>query len=209
MSSYLACKRLLDLTVASATLLVCAPLLAAAILAVRLTMGSPVLFRQTRAGLHCVPFTLIKFRTMSSRPGNRLAIPDKNRMPVVGRFLRATSLDELPTLINVVTGDMSLVGPRPLLMEYLPYYGNQYVRRHEVKPGITGLAQINGRQALKFSSRFKLDVYYVEHRSMWMDLSILGKTVLRIFRRADGIADPQAIGEVDDIGLSKALKLDE
>lgn len=208
MSIYLACKRFLDVSAASAALLVCAPLLAAIALAVRLTMGSPVLFRQTRAGLHCLPFTLIKFRTMSSLTGDRLAIPDRDRMPVVGRVLRATSLDELPTLINVVTGDMSLVGPRPLLMEYLPYYGSEYIRRHEAKPGITGLAQINGRQALKFSSRFKMDVHYVDHRSMWMDLSILGKTFLRIFRRADGIADTQAIGEVDDIGLSKALKLE-
>jgi sugar transferase EpsL len=183
-------KRLLDCLIALCALVVGAPLLALVALAVRLALGAPVLFRQQRPGLHGHPFTLVKFRTMRDaidRDG--VPLPDAVRLTRFGRFLRASSLDELPELWNVLRGDMSLVGPRPLLMEYLPRYTPEQARRHEVRPGITGWAQVNGRNALSWHERFRLDVWYVDHRSPWLDLRILFVTLWRVARR-DGISEP-------------------
>ena len=163
------------------------PLACIAIL-VRVRMGSPVLFRQVRPGLSGEPFELVKFRTMLdavNRDGSPR--PDAERLTPFGRWLRSTSLDELPALWNVLRGDMSLVGPRPLLMQYLPLYSARQARRHEVRPGITGWAQVNGRNALTWPQKFELDVWYVENRSFWLDLRILWMTLLVVLRR-DGIS---------------------
>lgn len=155
---------------------------------VRCKLGSPVLFRQVRPGLHGRPFMMIKFRTMTDERGaDGELLPDARRLTSFGRFLRATSLDELPELWNVLRGEMSLVGPRPLLMEYLPLYSPEQARRHEVRPGITGWAQVNGRNALSWEERFKLDVWYVDHRSLWLDLRILWLTVRKVIVR-EGIS---------------------
>ncbi len=175
-------KRLLDVAVSGAALIAAAPLLGAIAVAVRASMGAPVLFRQQRPGLGGKPFTILKFRTMKSGPGS-----DAERLTRVGQLLRATSLDELPELWNVLRGDMSLVGPRPLLMQYLPRYSPEQARRHDVKPGVTGWAQVNGRNALDWDQKFALDLWYVEHRSLALDVSILARTVLTILRR-DGIS---------------------
>lgn len=153
-------------------------------LLIYLFLGRPVLFRQTRPGLNGKPFVLYKFRTMTNKTdpqGNLL--PDEERLTRFGQFLRATSLDELPELINVLKGDMSLVGPRPLLMEYLPLYSKEQARRHEVRPGITGWAQVNGRNALSWQDKFKLDVWYVDHVSFLLDLKILVMTLLKVLKR--------------------------
>ena len=161
-------------------------------LLVRGTMGTPVLFRQLRPGLKGRPFELLKFRTMTNEfdeKGNLLQ--DEVRLTRTGRLIRQFSLDELPQLINVLRGDMSLVGPRPLLMEYLPLYSPEQARRHEVRPGITGWAQVNGRNELTWEARFELDVWYVKHRTLWLDLKILGLTLLRVLR-AQGINEPGA-----------------
>lgn len=156
--------------------------------AVHLTMGRPVLFRQVRPGLHGRPFCLYKFRTMTDdRDGSGKLLADEQRLTRVGRWLRASSLDELPELWNVLKGDMSLVGPRPLLMEYLDRYTPEQARRHEVKPGITGWAQVNGRNALSWEEKFRLDVWYVDNWSLWLDLKILFMTFVRVLRR-DGIS---------------------
>jgi lipopolysaccharide/colanic/teichoic acid biosynthesis glycosyltransferase len=183
-------KRLFDVTVAALALAVLAlPLLVLA-LAVWAFLGRPVLFIQPRAGLHGRPFNLVKFRTMREAldsGGNPL--PDEERLTRFGRFLRASSLDELPELWNVLTGEMSLVGPRPLLMEYLPLYTPEQMRRHEVRPGITGWAQVRGRNALSWEERFRLDVWYVDHGTFLMDLKILLLTLRRVIAR-DGIAHP-------------------
>ena len=175
-------KRLFDLLLSFGLLVVLAlPLLLLWGL-VRSKLGSPVLFRQIRPGLDGRPFMMVKFRTMTDeRDAGGELLPDAQRLTAFGRFLRATSLDELPELWNVLSGEMSLVGPRPLLMEYLPLYSPEQARRHEVRPGITGWAQVNGRNALSWEERFKLDVWYVDHRSLWLDLRILlrtAKTVL-------------------------------
>jgi len=153
-------------------------------------LGSPVFFRQTRPGLHGKPFNLIKFRTMTNTKDHfgRL-LPDSKRITKLGRFLRITSLDELPELWNVLKGDMSLVGPRPLLMEYLDKYTPEQARRHEVKPGITGWAQINGRNALSWEERFKMDVWYVDNQNLWLDLKILFLTIWKVLAR-EGISKP-------------------
>lgn len=181
-------KRALDFTAAALLLLIfIVPLCVVATL-VRRNVGSPVLFRQMRPGLRAQPFTMFKFRTMSSERGrDGLMLEDSKRLTKFGRFLRATSLDELPGLWNVVKGEMSLVGPRPLLMEYLPLYSPEQARRHEVRPGITGWAQINGRNALNWEEKFKLDIWYVDHRSMWLDIKILTLTVRKVLVR-DGIS---------------------
>jgi lipopolysaccharide/colanic/teichoic acid biosynthesis glycosyltransferase len=156
---------------------------------VRLRLGSPVLFRQTRPGLYGAPFELVKFRTMRDAVrADGSSLPDHERLTAFGRALRASSLDELPELWNVLRGDMSLVGPRPLLMEYLPLYSAEQSRRHDVRPGITGWAQINGRNAVSWPDRFALDVWYVEHQSFWLDLRILMSTIRRVLRR-DGISE--------------------
>ena len=180
--------RLRDIVGALAGLVLLAPLLAAIALGIRFTLGGPVLFRQVRPGLHGRPFGLVKFRTMrDALDASGAPLPDEQRLTRFGRFLRTTSLDELPELWNVLIGDMSLVGPRPLLMEYLPLYSPRQARRHEVKPGITGWAQVSGRNALGWDEKFALDVWYVDHRSHWLDLKILALTVIKVLR-AEGIS---------------------
>jgi sugar transferase EpsL len=183
-----AVKRALDVAGAGLGLLVLSPVMLAVAVAVRATLGSPVLFRQTRPGLGGRPFDLYKFRTMRHAPGpDGHPLPDAERLTGLGRFLRSASLDELPELLNVLKGEMSLVGPRPLLMEYLPLYSPEQARRHEVRPGLTGWAQVNGRNALTWDERFRLDVWYVDHRSFLLDLKILAMTVASVFRR-EGIS---------------------
>lgn len=180
-------KRLLDLTLALPGLVLLSPLLLLTALAVRLALGPGVLFRQERPGLHGKPFIILKFRTM--RPGPEA---DAQRLTPLGRFLRSTSLDELPELWNVLRGDMSLVGPRPLLLQYLPRYSPEQARRHEVAPGITGWAQVNGRNALSWDERLALDVWYVDNRSLALDLRILARTIALVLRRQGINAQGQA-----------------
>ena len=189
-------KRLFDVVVSACALLVLALPLLVVIWMVRRKLGSPVFFTQVRPGMHGKPFKMVKFRSMTSERGPAGALlPDADRLTPFGRFLRASSLDELPELWNVLKGDMSLVGPRPLLMEYLPLYSPQQARRHEVRPGITGWAQVNGRNAISWDDKFKLDVWYVDHRSLWLDLRILWMTVRKVLVR-DGIsAEGQATVE--------------
>ena len=181
-------KRALDVTLSAAVLLATTPAIAATAVAIRLAMGSPVLFRQERPGLHGKPFRLLKFRTMAlAQQAEGAHHTDGARLTPLGAFLRRTSLDELPQLWNVLRGDMSLVGPRPLMMHYLPRYTPQQVRRHEVLPGITGWAQVHGRNSLGWEEKFALDVWYVDHQSLLLDLRILGLTALRVIR-PEGIA---------------------
>ena len=177
-----AAKRLFDVIGASLALILLSPLIAAVAAIVRTQIGSPIFFRQVRPGRNSEPFEIIKFRTMTDEraPDGEL-LPDEERMVDAGRRLRRWSLDELPELLNVLAGDMSLVGPRPLLMEYLQRYTSEQARRHEVRPGVTGLAQVSGRNDLPWESRFELDVWYVENWSMWLDLKILGRTVGQVF----------------------------
>lgn len=178
-----AAKRLLDLLIAGIALAILSPLLAVVALLVRARLGSPMLFRQQRPGLHGRPFTLIKFRTMrDARDQQGKSLADEQRLTRFGRWLRATSIDELPELWNVLRGDMSLVGPRPLLMHYLPLYSTEQARRHDVRPGITGWAQVNGRNAISWEEKFALDVWYVDHWSLWLDLRILGRSLLALVR---------------------------
>ena len=181
-------KRALDVTSATLGLLVLSPLLAILALLVRWRLGTPVLFRQQRPGLHGKPFMLIKFRTMTdARDADGNLLPDAERLTPFGKFLRKSSLDELPELYNVLKGEMSLVGPRPLLMEYLPLYSPEQARRHDVRPGITGWAQINGRNALTWEKKFELDVWYVDHLSFFLDITALFRTVLGVLKR-EGIS---------------------
>jgi sugar transferase EpsL len=176
-------KRATDISVAMIALLLLSPILAAASLAILLTMGRPIFFRQKRPGLGGKPFDLIKFRTMRAPSETDGMISDNDRITPVGRFLRKTSIDELPELWNVLRGDMSLVGPRPLLMAYLPRYTPEQARRHHVPPGITGWAQVNGRNALSWDEKFALDLWYVENQSFWLDVRILLLTVRSVLRR--------------------------
>ncbi len=176
------CKRVFDFAVSIAALLLLGPLMALVALAVRIDFGAPVIFRQWRSGSRGELFEILKFRTMRHAPDGR-PLPDGDRMTRLGSALRSASLDELPELWNVLKGEMSLVGPRPLLPEYLPRYTSEQRRRHEVKPGITGWAQVNGRNAITWEERFKLDVWYVDHRNLRLDLMILWMTVLRVVRR--------------------------
>lgn len=181
-------KRMLDLTLTIPALIFLAPLFGMLALLVRIKLGSPILFRQQRPGLHGRPFTIIKFRTMvDARDAQGNLLPDAERLTPFGQFLRSTSLDELPELWLVLTGTMSLVGPRPLLVHYLDRYTPEQIRRHETKPGITGWAQINGRNALTWEEKFALDVWYVDHLSLWLDLQIIARTALAVFRR-EGIS---------------------
>jgi lipopolysaccharide/colanic/teichoic acid biosynthesis glycosyltransferase len=181
-------KRAVDLSVSSAALVATAPVLAAAVLAVRVTMGRPVLFRQQRPGKNGAPFTLIKLRTMrNAGPGEESPEFDAVRMGRLGALLRSLSIDELPTLWNVLRGEMSLVGPRPLLSRYLNRYSTRQARRHEVKPGITGWAQVNGRNAVSWEDKLEMDVWYVDNRSLLLDLRILWGTLSKVIRRS-GIA---------------------
>jgi sugar transferase EpsL len=183
-------KRMLDILIAAGALALLSPLLLAIAGSVRVAIGSPVLFRQQRPGLGGRPFTILKLRTMTDeRDGQGNLLPDAQRLPAFGRFLRSTSLDELPALWNVLKGDMSLVGPRPLLMQYLDRYTPEQARRHEVRPGITGWAQVNGRNALSWEEKFALDVWYVDHVSLALDLRIIGATIGKIVKR-EGISQP-------------------
>lgn len=181
-------KRIFDFVVALVALILLAPVLLSVAILVRLQLGSPVLFRQERPGKGGLPFTMIKFRTMKDAfSANGEALCDEERLTNLGRLLRSTSLDELPELWNVLIGNMSLVGPRPLLMEYLPLYSEEQFRRHEVRPGITGWAQVNGRNAISWEDKFELDVWYVDHQSFWLDIKILLLTVKKVLIR-DGIS---------------------
>jgi lipopolysaccharide/colanic/teichoic acid biosynthesis glycosyltransferase len=177
-------KRALDLLLVVLSAPVWVPVLAVVALVIRVKAGGPVFFSQLRPGLHGVPFRMFKFRTMTdARDEEGRPLPDADRLTPFGRRLRATSLDELPEFWNVLKGEMSLVGPRPLLMEYLPLYDAEQARRHEVRPGITGWAQINGRNAISWDERFALDLWYVDHRSLWLDAAILWRTFARVLTR--------------------------
>jgi lipopolysaccharide/colanic/teichoic acid biosynthesis glycosyltransferase len=182
-------KRLVDVVLALGVLLVLSPVLALVAVLVRARFGAPVLFRQLRPGRHGRPFTLLKFRTMvDARDAGGRPLPDADRLTPFGRWLRSLSLDELPELINVLKGDMSLIGPRPLLMQYLQRYTPLQARRHEVRPGVTGWAQVNGRNALTWEQKFALDVWYVDHHSLALDLKILGLTLWKTVMR-EGISE--------------------
>lgn len=181
-------KRLIDVVTAGLLLLLLLPFLLLLAVLIHSRLGSPVLFRQRRPGLHGAPFEMLKFRTMRDAfadDGTPLA--DEARLTRFGRFLRASSLDELPELWNILKGDMSFVGPRPLLMEYLPRYNAEQARRHDVRPGLTGWAQVNGRNALSWDQKFALDVWYVDRQSLWLDIRILWMTVVKVLQR-DGIS---------------------
>lgn len=181
-------KRLFDFVSALVTLIATSPFFLVLALLVRLRLGSPVLFSQLRPGLRRRPFVMYKFRTMTeAKDSDGVLLPDEERLNSFGRFLRSTSLDELPELLNVVKGDMSLVGPRPLLMEYLTRYSPEQARRHEVRPGLTGWAQVNGRNAISWEEKFAYDVWYVDNQTFLLDLKILFLTVVQIIRR-DGIS---------------------
>lgn len=179
-------KRLLDIVIASTALILLSPLYFYVAYKVKKNLGSPVLFRQVRPGLHGKPFEMIKFRTMKDaldEQGNPL--PDSERLTPFGKMLRSTSLDEMPELWNVIKGDMSIVGPRPLLMEYLPLYNKEQAKRHDVRPGMTGHAQVNGRNAISWEEKFKLDTWYVENQSIWLDFKIMLKTVKKVIAKDD------------------------
>lgn len=179
-------KRLLDIIIASIALVLLSPLYFYVAYKVKKNLGSPVLFRQVRPGLHGKPFEMIKFRTMKDaldEKGNPL--PDSERLTPFGKMLRSSSLDEMPELWNVIKGDMSIVGPRPLLMEYLPLYNEEQAKRHLVRPGMTGHAQVNGRNAISWEEKFKLDTWYVENQSVWLDFKIMLKTVKKVLAKDD------------------------
>ncbi|MCU4364245.1 sugar transferase [Acinetobacter variabilis] len=186
-------KRLLDIIIASIALILLSPLYAFVAYKVKKNLGSPVLFRQVRPGLHGKPFEMIKFRTMKDavdEQGNPL--PDSERLTPFGQMLRSSSLDEMPELWNVIKGDMSIVGPRPLLMEYLPLYSPEQAKRHLVRPGMTGHAQVNGRNAISWEEKFKLDTWYVENQSIWLDFKIMLKTVKKVLAKDDINAEGEA-----------------
>jgi len=183
-------KRLFDIAASTVAIALLCPVLLGLAAAIRWKLGSPVLFRQQRPGLHGRPFAIYKFRTMTDARGvDGVLLPDADRLTRFGRFLRASSLDELPELINVLKGDMSLVGPRPLLMQYLERYTSEQSRRHEVRPGITGWAQVNGRNAITWEEKFKLDVWYVDNWFLWLDIKIIAMTIWKILKR-EGISQP-------------------
>ena len=192
-------KRLLDLAISAVLLLACSPLLAVTAVAIRVRMGAPVLFQQKRIGRNEVPFVLLKFRTMHPGPE-----ADEQRLTPLGRWLRRTSIDELPSLVNVLRGDMSLVGPRPLLTRYLPYYTDEERIRHRVRPGITGWAQIHGRNRLDWDTRLAYDIWYVRHRSLALDAKILWKTA-QIVLTGQGVVDvPETVQ--NDLDEERELK---
>ena len=174
-------KRLLDIIIASSALIILSPLYLYVAYKVRKNLGSPVIFRQVRPGLHGKPFEMIKFRTMTDeRDEHGNLLPNEQRLPKFGKMLRATSLDEMPELWNVIKGDMSIVGPRPLLMDYLPLYNAEQAKRHNVRPGMTGHAQVNGRNSISWEEKFKLDTWYVENQSIWLDFKIMFQTVKKV-----------------------------
>ena len=186
-------KRLLDIIIASIALILLSPLYVFVAYKVKKNLGSPVLFRQVRPGLHGKPFEMIKFRTMKDavdEQGNPL--PDSERLTPFGQMLRSTSLDEMPELWNVIKGNMSIVGPRPLLMEYLALYSPEQAKRHDVRPGMTGHAQVNGRNAIGWEEKFKLDTWYVENQSIWLDFKIMFKTVHKVLAKDDISAEGEA-----------------
>lgn len=179
-------KRLLDIVIASIALILLSPVYFIVARKVKNNLGSPVLFRQVRPGLHGKPFEMIKFRTMKDAvDANGNPLPDSERLTPFGKMLRATSLDEMPELWNVIKGDMSIVGPRPLLVEYLPLYNEEQAKRHDVRPGITGYAQVNGRNAISWEKKFELDTWYVENQSLWLDFKIMLKTVKKVLAKDD------------------------
>ncbi len=183
-------KRLFDLLVAIVGLILLSPILLILMLLVRIFLGSPIFFAQKRPGYKGKPFWIYKFRTMTdARGADGALLPDSARLTALGRFLRSSSLDELPELFNILRGEMSLVGPRPLLMQYLERYSPEQARRHDVLPGITGWAQINGRNAISWEEKFRLDVWYVDNWSFWLDLKILFLTLVKVFKR-EGISQP-------------------
>lgn len=187
-------KRLLDLALTIPALILLSPVLTLLAILVRLKLGSPILFRQQRPGLHGQPFSILKLRSMTdARDADGNLLPDSERLTRLGRFLRKTSMDELPQFWNVLKGDMSLVGPRPLFMEYLPYYTERERQRHKVRPGITGLAQISGRNRLTWDKRLELDVQYVERQTLTLDLYILLVTVWKVIARSDNIEVPRMV----------------
>ncbi|OTG97249.1 sugar transferase [Acinetobacter sp. ANC 4973] len=186
-------KRLLDIIIASTALILLAPLYAFVAYKVKKNLGSPVLFRQVRPGLHGKPFEMIKFRTMKDAvDANGQPLPDSERLTAFGKMLRSTSLDEMPELWNVIKGDMSIVGPRPLLTEYLPLYNEEQAKRHNVRPGMTGHAQVNGRNAIGWEEKFKLDTWYVEHQSTLLDFKIMFKTVHKVLAKDHISAEGEA-----------------
>ncbi|OXR50241.1 sugar transferase [Pusillimonas sp. T2] len=190
-------KRLMDICGAVLCLALLSPVILCLVVLIRYKLGAPVLFRQSRPGLNGRPFNMIKFRTMLDAYGpDGQPLADEFRLTAFGQFLRSTSLDELPELWNVLKGEMSLVGPRPLLMEYLPLYSPEQARRHEVRPGITGWAQINGRNAIDWDEKFKLDVWYVDHRTLWLDLYVLCMTLKKVLRR-------EGVSQVGQATMSK------
>ena len=202
-------KRLLDISVAGLALVMLSPLIAVVAIAVRLKLGSPVLFCQERPGLRGRPFTILKFRTMlNARDSDGRLLADNERLTPFGRWLRATSLDELPELWNVIRGDMSLVGPRPLLMHYVPLYTPEQARRHEVRPGVTGWAQVNGRNTVSWDERFALDTWYVDNRSLLLDLKILAATFGLVLRRS-GISAEESATMPEFTGSADRLKSGE
>lgn len=190
-------KRLLDIIIASIALILLSPLYAFVAYKVKKNLGSPVLFRQVRPGLHGKPFEMIKFRTMKDAVDEQdNPLPDSERLTAFGQMLRSTSLDEMPELWNVIKGDMSIVGPRPLLMEYLPLYNAEQAKRHNVRPGMTGHAQVNGRNAISWEEKFKLDTWYVENQSIWLDFKIMLKTVKKVIAKDD-------INEAGEVTMTK------
>ena len=186
-------KRLLDIVIASSALVLLSPVYAFVAYTVRKNLGSPVLFRQVRPGLNGKPFEMIKFRSMKDAvDAQGHSLPDSERLTPFGQMLRSSSLDEMPELWNVIKGEMSIVGPRPLLMEYLPLYNEQQAKRHNVRPGITGYAQVNGRNAISWKKKFELDTWYVENRSLWLDFKIMLKTVQKVLSKDDISAEGEA-----------------
>ncbi len=201
-------KRLVDVVVSSIGLIVLLPIIFLVGAVIWWKMGRPMLFTQTRPGLHGAPFTMVKFRTMlNSRDKSGEVLPDAERLTSFGRFLRSSSLDELPELWNVLKGDMSLVGPRPLLMEYLPRYSPEQARRHEVKPGITGWAQVNGRNALSWEEKFKLDVWYVDNRTFWLDVKVLLLTLHAVLMRRGIQNDGHATMPIFEKSTAKHIEI--
>lgn len=186
-------KRIFDICVSAAALIALSPAILIVAILVRVNLGAPIFFRQVRPGVHGKPFEMIKFRSMlNAWDEHGQPLPNDKRLTKFGRLLRSTSLDELPELWNVLKGDMSLVGPRPLLMEYLPLYNEHQARRHEVRPGITGWAQVNGRNAISWEQKFEYDVWYVDNQSFWLDLKILFLTVKKVLVR-EGISSSETV----------------
>lgn len=217
-------KRALDLALASVAAVVLSPLAVVVAVLVRVKLGTPVLFRQRRPGLGAKPFMMYKFRTMTdARNAEGVLLPDADRLTSFGKLLRSTSLDELPEFLNVIRGEMSLVGPRPLLMQYVERYNSEQMRRHEVRPGITGLAQVNGRNAIDWETKFRYDVWYVDHLSFWLDVKICFLTIKNLIRRSgisqtghataeefmgNGAAVSAAQAYGDLVGISDPVRID-